>query len=105
VNSDQEAANSYPPSRLFTDDAEPAPDLVDALLPCVILSCVYGADPDPVAVDLTKLALSLETCGLLPPYALDRHIICADETSTDRPPALDDRPDAIDVLDFVKPEG
>jgi hypothetical protein len=84
-------------------DTDPPPQLVHALLPCVILHCIYGSDPDPVAVELTRLALSLETDGVLPPSALDRHIIHTNTTSTARPPAMTDRANGIHVIPDTDP--
>jgi hypothetical protein len=40
----------------------------------VILNCVFGIDIDPVAMELSKLALGLETGGLLSMRALDRNM-------------------------------
>src|SRR5262249_51913026 len=57
----------------------------------VILTCIFGIDIDPVAVDLAKLALSLETAGAITPSMLDRHIICGNTLAGVTPPAMDDR--------------
>lgn len=70
---------------------EPSGDLMLAVMPRVILECVYGVDMDPVAVDLARLALSLETAGALTPAMLDRHVICGDTLSGAEPPAMRDR--------------
>ncbi len=72
---------------------EPSGDLILAVLPRIILECVYGVDNDPVAVDLARLALSLETAGALTPTMLARHIVCDDvlEGPNHLPPALADR--------------
>lgn len=69
----------------------PSPELVFAVMPTVILWCCYGIDVDPVAVDLAKLALSLETGGTLPPAALDRHVVCGDALDGVSPPAMEER--------------
>lgn len=71
--------------------ADPTEDLVDAVLPKVILECVFGMDIDPVAVDLAKLALSLETGGTLTSAALDRHIICGNPLEGASPPAMEEK--------------
>jgi hypothetical protein len=84
-------------------NTEPPPEVIDALLPYTILHCIYGTDPDPIAVELAKLALSLQTGGLLPTHALDRHIIRGDAAETGRPPAMNDRPDGVDVLKGTHP--
>jgi type I restriction-modification system DNA methylase subunit len=70
---------------------EPSGDLTLAVMPHVILCCVFGVDKDPVAVDLAKLALSLETADTLTPAMLDRHIICGNTLDGDEPPAMTDR--------------
>lgn len=74
-------------------DGEPSGDLMLAVLPRVILECVYGVDLDPIAVDLARLAVSLETAGALTPAMLSRHIVCDSvlEGPDHVPPALADR--------------
>jgi hypothetical protein len=67
-------------------------DVIAAVLPGVILHCVFGVDADSMAVQLARLALSLETGGLLPAQAMDRHIVWSGQAGDIRPPALDDRP-------------
>jgi hypothetical protein len=66
---------------------EPTGALMLAVMPRVVLNCVYGVDIDPVAVELAKLAVSLETAGTLTPAMLDRHIICGNVLEGDLPPA------------------
>lgn len=63
------------------------------MLPRVVLECVYGVDNDPIAVDLARLAVSLETAGALTPAMLERHIVCDNvlEGPDHIPPALADR--------------
>lgn len=75
----------------LTGEQEPAGDLVLAVMPYLILNCVHGQDLDPVAADLAKLALSLETARTLTPAMLDRHVVAGDTLAGDTPPALDDR--------------
>jgi hypothetical protein len=70
---------------------EPAPELVAAVMPRVILECVFGLDIDPVAIDLARIALSIATGGVLPPEALVRHVVCGDPLQGDEPPAMTDR--------------
>jgi N-6 DNA Methylase len=66
--------------------------LVAALMPRVILECVFGMDIDPVAVELTRLGLALATGWTLRPEMLSRHIVCANTLEgPDGPPALEDR--------------
>ena len=67
--------------------AEPSGDLVFAVMPRVILNCVFGVDLDPVAVDLARLAVSLETAGTLTPAMLEGHIIVGNVLEGDLPPA------------------
>lgn len=72
---------------------EPSGALILAVMPRVILECVFGVDLDPVAVDLTRLALSLETVGALTPEMLARHIVCDNvlEGPDHIPPAMRDK--------------
>ncbi|MDN5917938.1 MAG: SAM-dependent methyltransferase [Pseudonocardia sp.] len=73
--------------------SEPSGDLVLAVMPRVVLECVYGVDSDPVAVDLARLSVSLETAGALAPSMLARHIVCDSvlDGPEHLPPALADR--------------
>ncbi|MEN3308839.1 MAG: hypothetical protein V7603_5041 [Micromonosporaceae bacterium] len=72
---------------------EPSGDLILAVMPRVILECVFGVDNDPIAVDLARLALSLETVGALAPDMLARHVVCDSvlDGPDHLPPALRDR--------------
>jgi type I restriction-modification system DNA methylase subunit len=72
---------------------EPSGDLMLAVMPRVILECVYGVDIDPVAAELARLALSLETAGALAPAMLERHVVCDNvlDGPDHLPPALADR--------------
>lgn len=72
---------------------EPSGGLILAVMPRVVLECVYGVDIDPVAVDLSRLSVSLETGGALTPAMLERHIVCDSvlEGPDHLPPALADR--------------
>lgn len=88
VNAARVLSHAYA-SRLV--DGEPSGDLMLAVMPRVVLECVFGVDIDPVAVALAKLALSLETAGALTPAMLDRHIICGDTMQGDSPPAMEER--------------
>jgi type I restriction-modification system DNA methylase subunit len=72
-------------------DGNPDQLIVEAVLPRVILECIFGMDIDPVAVELARLSLSLATDGVLPPSALERHIICGNPLEGESPPAMDDR--------------
>lgn len=73
-------------------NAEPSIDLVVAVMPRVILECVYGMDIDSVAVAIAKRALSLETAGTVTPMMLDRHFKVGNSVNgPDGPPALEER--------------
>lgn len=71
--------------------ADPPAALVLAVMPTVILSSVFGIDIDPVSAELARIALSIETGGILPPQALERHVIAGDPLSGDSPPAMEER--------------
>lgn len=90
VHAARHLAHAYA-TRLVHGD--PPDGLTFAVLPRVILECVYGVDTDPVAVDLARLALSLETAGALTPAMLERHIVCDNvlDGPDHIPPALADR--------------
>jgi hypothetical protein len=75
--------------RLFERPRTPAQ--VFAVMPTVVLRCIYGIDIDPVAVELARIAVSLETGGTVPAGALTRHIICGNTLDGDSPPAMEDR--------------
>lgn len=70
---------------------QPDAELVNAVMPRVILECVFGMDIDPIAAELARLALSLETGGTLRPDALARHVVCGNPLAGDSPPAMDER--------------
>jgi hypothetical protein len=80
---------------------EPSPSLILAVLPMVILRCVYGKDIDPVAVELSRIALSLETGGVVRPEMLEQHIVAGDSLEgPEGPPAMEDclkRPEQHEV--------
>jgi hypothetical protein len=67
-------------------------EVIAAVLPGVVLHCVFGTDGDSLAVQLARLALSLETGGLLPAQGLDRHVVWSGQAGDIRPAALDERP-------------
>jgi len=75
--------------RLF--DGQPNSAQVMAVLPTVILWSVYGIELDPVSAELSRIALSLETGGVLTPAMLERHVIAGDTLAGASPPALDER--------------
>lgn len=88
VHSTRVLSHAYA-SRLV--DREPSGDLMLAVMPRVVLECVFGVDIDPVAVDLARLAVSLETCGAITSAMLERHIICGNVLDGDSPPAMEDK--------------
>jgi len=69
---------------------QPDPSLVFGVLPTVVLRCIFGIELDPVAAELTRLALSIETGGVLRPETLARHVICGNTLEGVEPPALGD---------------
>lgn len=69
----------------------PTAALAVAVMPTVVLSCMFGVDVDPVAAELARMALSIETVGAVSPQQLERHIICGDTLAGAWPPALADR--------------
>jgi hypothetical protein len=71
---------------------EPSPAMVLAVLPTVILRCVFGKDIDPVAVELARRALSLETGGMVAPDMLARHVVAGNSLEGPQgPPAMEER--------------
>ncbi|MFE7077265.1 N-6 DNA methylase [Streptomyces sp. NPDC057620] len=70
---------------------QPSPLTIQAVLPTVMKSCVYGIDADPVAVDLAKSACWLKTAGFTPIDWLDNNIIIRNALYGDIPPALAER--------------
>jgi type I restriction-modification system DNA methylase subunit len=70
---------------------EPHEAIVLAGTIAAIENCVFGIDIDPVAVELTRLALSLETYGEVTPEDLERSVICGDALAGDSPPAMEER--------------
>lgn len=71
---------------------DPAPENhMRAALPVVMRECIFGIDIDPVAVDLTKAALWLETGGSEPFGFMDRNIICGNPLDLDQPPAFTEK--------------
>jgi hypothetical protein len=75
--------------RLFGGD--PTLEMVDAVLPMVILTCVFGVDIDPVATELSRICVARETDGVLTPEHLERHIVAGDTLKDEMPPALVER--------------
>lgn len=63
-------------ARRLADAEAPPPHLVAKVLPEVMYACVFGMDIDPVAIDLTRLALWLAADARPPLSWLDRNIAC-----------------------------
>ncbi len=63
--------------------SEPADWLVRAVLPVVMVECLYGIDLDPVAVDLARAVCWLEIGGALPITFMDDNIVCTDTFEPD----------------------
>jgi type I restriction-modification system DNA methylase subunit len=75
--------------RLF--GGQPTAAQVFAVMPTVVLWSVFGIDIDPVAAELARVAVSLETGGTIPPEALARHIVAGNPLDGDSPPAMEAR--------------
>ena len=66
-------------ARVRSGGDEPAPSEYRAALRDVVRSCLYGVDKNPLAVDLCKVALWIESHAAgLPLSFLDHHIKCGD---------------------------
>ncbi len=66
-------------ARLRTGEDEPAPERVREATRDVITHCIYGVDKNPLAVDLCRVALWLEShSGGKPLAFLDHRIRCGD---------------------------
>ncbi|HEX5568072.1 MAG TPA: N-6 DNA methylase [Streptomyces sp.] len=69
-------ADAY--ARALAGTEEPPPLLVRKLMPEIFYECVFGVDIDPVAIDLSRMALWLELDGRFPLDWLDGNIACLD---------------------------
>ncbi|UNM08235.1 MAG: N-6 DNA methylase [Planctomycetales bacterium] len=66
-------------ARVVSGEEEPAPDQTRESVREVISHCIYGVDKNPLAVDLCRVALWLEShYGEKPLSFLDHHIRCGD---------------------------
>ncbi|HEX3251965.1 MAG TPA: N-6 DNA methylase [Pyrinomonadaceae bacterium] len=66
-------------ARVRTDQDEPAPEDVRAAIRDVVSHCIYGVDKNPLAVDLCKVALWIESYTEDKPLTfLDHRIRCGD---------------------------
>lgn len=70
---------------------DPTEELVDAVLPTIILTCLFGVDLDPVAAELARICVARETGGVLTPEQLERHITAGNTLNDEMPPALVER--------------
>ena len=66
-------------ARVRTGEDEPAPERVREAIRDVVSHCIYGVDRNPLAVDLCRVALWLEShTGDKPLTFLDHRIRCGD---------------------------
>ncbi|HLI47344.1 MAG TPA: N-6 DNA methylase [Chthonomonas sp.] len=66
-------------ARIRTGEQEPNPEAQHRAVRDVIARCIYGVDKNPLAVDLCRVALWLESLtGKNPLNFLDHHIRCGD---------------------------
>ena len=83
-------------ARIRTGDEEPSPAALRAALRDVVRHCIYGVDINPMAVELCKVALWMETLDPGKPLSfLDRNIQCGNSLIGATPQGLEDGiPDA-----------
>jgi len=78
-------------ARVRTGDDEPAPAELRAALRDVVRHCIHGVDINPMAVELCKVALWMETLDPGKPLSfLDRNIQCGNSLIGATPALLDD---------------
>ncbi|GIV18246.1 MAG: hypothetical protein KatS3mg022_3681 [Armatimonadota bacterium] len=66
-------------ARVRTGDEEPPPDQLRRAIRDVVSHCIYGVDKNPLAVELCRVALWLESHAEgMPLTFLDHHIRCGD---------------------------
>ena len=66
-------------ARVQTGEDEPAPERVREAVREVVAHCIYGVDKNPLAVDLCRVALWLESYAAAKPLTfLDHRICCGD---------------------------
>ncbi|MBX5452524.1 MAG: N-6 DNA methylase [Acidobacteriia bacterium] len=66
-------------AKIRTGEAEPAPERVREAIREVVARCIYGVDKNPLAVELAKVALWIETVEPSKPLTfLNHHIQCGD---------------------------
>lgn len=75
----------------FGSDELPPEWQFRAAMALVASECVFGIDIDPIAVDISKSWLWLETGGVPPITWMDRNIIIGDTLAGDEPPKLAER--------------
>lgn len=69
----------------------PSEELIYAVMPTVVLTCLFGVDIDPIACELARHCLSREMDGVLTPDQLARHIAPGNTLNDEMPPALVER--------------
>ena len=66
-------------ARIRTNEDEPAPERVREAIRDVVTHCIYGVDKNPLAVELCRVALWIESHTQGKPLSfLDHHIRCGD---------------------------
>lgn len=85
-------------ARAFTGSADPPDFAVQAALGEVLRESVFGADIDPIAVEIARSACWLAVGGVRPIGFMDDNIICADPLTGALPPALAARLDSSSPL-------
>lgn len=83
-------------ARWVTLACGPLPDAalrpaVAMVLPDVMRRCIFGVDLDPVAAEIARAVLWLETGGTGPPGFMDRNVIAGNTLAGDEPPALTEK--------------
>jgi hypothetical protein len=86
---------------LMSGQDDPPEAAIRFALPVVMESCVFGADTDPVAVELARSACWLEIGGTRPITWLDDNIVAGDTLAGALPKPLADRLDGPQPLIVV----
>jgi hypothetical protein len=78
-------------ARVRSGDAEPAPEVYRHAVRDIIRRCIYGIDINPMAVELCKVSLWLESLEAGKPLSfLDSHIVCGNSLLGVTPKLLKD---------------
>lgn len=86
-------ATRYAAELAGVDETQVTEPMIRLVLPEVLPECVFGIDIDPVAVDLAKSVLWLETGGTQPITFMDRNVITGNALAGPNamPPKLEER--------------